>query len=118
VDHGVAAAARQQRGEERVVGVGRRVGGGASGGAHECVDMEGLAEPAELAVEVENGAGEGARGGKRREEREDERTGAVEVGVEVRGGEALDGDEKWGGVGAEGGEAEGMVEEREEEAHD
>jgi len=70
MDQGVAASARQQRGEERVVGVGGRARCGVGGGAHEGVDVEGLAEPAELAVEVKRVAEEGARGRERGKERE------------------------------------------------
>lgn len=116
MDQSVAAAARQQRGEERVVGVGGGARRGVSGGAHEGVDVEGLAEPAELAVEVERIAEEGSRGRERGEEGEGERAGAVEVGVQVCGGEAFDGDEEGGRVGAEGGEVEGVGEEWQEEA--
>lgn len=116
VDHGVVAPAREQRGEERVVGVGGGAGGRVGGGAHEGIDVERLAGLAELAVEVERGAEEGPRGGEGREEGEEERAGAVELVVEGGGAEALDGDEEWRGIGPEGGQAEGVGEEREEEA--
>lgn len=116
VDHGVVAPARDQRGEERVVGVGGGARARVGGGAHEGVDVERLAELAELAVEVERGAEEGARGREGWEEGEEERAGAVEFVVELGGAEALDGDEERTRVGPEGGQAEGVGEEREEEA--
>jgi hypothetical protein len=78
--------------------------------------VERLAGPAELAVEVERGAEEGTWGGQGGEEGEDERAGAVELVVEGRGAQALDGDEEGGRGGAEGGQVEGVGEEREEEA--
>lgn len=114
VHHGVAAAAGQERGEERVVGVGGGARGGVGGGAHEGVDVERLADLAELAVEVERGAEEGPGGPERGEEGEGEGAGAVEIGVEIGGGEALDRDEEGARVRAEGGETKGVGEDRKE----
>jgi hypothetical protein len=67
-----------------------RAGGGArrgvGGGAHEGIHVEGLAELAELAVEVERVAEEGPRGRERGEEREGERAGTVETASGDGGG--------------------------------
>ena len=103
VDHGVVAPAREQRGEERVVGVGGETDSRVGGGAHEGIDVERLAGLAELAVEVEHGAEEGPRGGEGREEGEEERAGVFDFVVDCGGAEAVDGNGEWRGIRPVGG---------------